>query len=229
MKDFLFIVPARVGSKRLPGKNLLKLGKKTLLQWTDEALNKSFKKYEVLLTTDSIKIANQGKKASWNVPFLRPKILSEDRTDTLDVVLHALNWRINNGLKDPKYVMLLQLTSPFRSAENILTACKLLKSNEKINAVIGVSYLRHKMKNYYIINKNKLSKISDKNIDDDNTMVQPNGAIYAIKTHILRKYLTFVPPNTYPLLMDEISSIDIDNNFDLEIAKMVIKNKLIRS
>ena len=227
MKDFLFIVPARAGSKRLPDKNLLKLGNKTLIKWTDEALKKSLKNYDVMLTTDSIKIANQGKKMNWNVPFLRPKILSQDSTNTLDVVLHALNWRIDNGLKDPKYVVLLQLTSPFRGSESIIHTCKLLKSNKKINAVIGVNYLKHKIKNYYIINKNKISRISSKDYSDNHDVVQPNGAIYGIETSILRKYSTFVPSNTYPLVMDDISSIDIDNNFDLEIAKMVIKNKLI--
>jgi CMP-N,N'-diacetyllegionaminic acid synthase len=226
MKDFLFIVPARAGSKRLPDKNLLKLGGKTLIKWTDEALKNSFKEYEVLLTTDSIKIANQGKKINWNVPFLRPKSLSQDETTTLDVVLHAINWRLKNGLKDPKYVVLLQLTSPFRSSVTIKKTCKLLESNKQINAVIGVNYLKHKIKNYYIINNNKISAIARKDYDDDHDVVQPNGAIYAIKTSILRKYSTFVPSNTYPLVMDEVSSIDIDNNFDLEIAKMAIKKKL---
>lgn len=226
MKDFLFIVPARAGSKRLPDKNLLKLGGKTLIKWTDEALKNSFKEYEVLLTTDSIKIANQGKKINWNVPFLRPKSLSQDKTTTLDVVLHAINWRLKNGLKDPKYVVLLQLTSPFRSSVTIKKTCKLLESNKQINAVIGVNYLKHKIKNYYIINNNKISAIARKDYDDDHDVVQPNGAIYAIKTSILRKYSTFVPSNTYPLVMDEVSSIDIDNNFDLEIAKMAIKKKL---
>jgi len=227
MKDFLFIVPARAGSKRLPNKNLLRLGNKTLINWTDEALKKSFKKYDVMLTTDSTKIANQGKKMNWNVPFLRPKTLSQDNTNTLDVVFHALNWRLANGLKDPKYIVLLQLTSPFRGSDIIIKGCKLLKSNKKINAVIGVNYLKHKIKNYYIINKNKISSISRKDYDDDHAVIQPNGAIYAIKTSILRKYSTFIPSNTYPLVMDDISSIDIDNSFDLEIAKMVIKNKLI--
>ena len=227
MKDFLFIVPARAGSKRLPDKNLIKLGNKTLIQWTDEALKNSLKKYDIMLTTDCKKIANQGKKMNWNVPFLRPKILSQDETNTLDVVFHALNWRIDNGLKDPKYVVLLQLTSPFRGADSIIKTCKLIKSNKKINAVMGVNYLKHKIKNYYIINKDKISSIYNKAYDDSHDVVQPNGAIYAIKTSILRQYSTFVPENTYPLVMDNISSIDIDNNFDLEVAKMIIKNKLI--
>ena len=68
MKGFLFIVPARAGLKRLPGKNLIKLGNKTLIQWTDEALKNSLKKYDIMLTTDCKKIANQGKKMNWNVP-----------------------------------------------------------------------------------------------------------------------------------------------------------------
>ena len=228
MKDFLFIVPARGGSKRLPNKNLLKLGNKTLIQWVDDALKNSLKKYDVLLTTDSTKIANLGKNIGWNVPFLRPKNLSQDKTTTLDVVLHALNWRIENGFKDPKYILLLQLTSPFRGKESIESTIKILKNNEKINAVIGVSYLKHKIKNYYTINKHKISSVYSKDYNCDNAVVEPNGAIYAIKTSILRKYSTFVPSRTYPLVMDDISSIDIDNNFDVEIAKMIIKNKLIK-
>ena len=102
MKDFLFIVPARGGSKRLPNKNLMKIGGISLLQWTDNAVKASDKDADISLTTDNLRIAEEGKKLGWNVPFIRPKNLSQDSSRTFDAVIHLLNWRKNNGLNSLK-------------------------------------------------------------------------------------------------------------------------------
>ena len=229
MKDFLFIVPARGGSKRLPNKNLMKIGGISLLQWTDNAVKACDKDADISLTTDNKKIAEEGQKLGWNVPFIRPKNLSQDSSRTFDAVIHLLNWRKNNGLKDPKYIVLLQVTSPFRGKGSIDSSCKIIKENVGINAVVGFVYLKHKLENYYTIKKDNLHNIYNKNIHKSNNIAKPNGAIYTIKTSILRKYKTFIPPKTYPLIMDDVCSIDIDNSLDLELANNIIKNKLIKA
>ena len=92
MKNVIFVLTARDGSKRLPNKNMKILKHKPLIFWTINSINKAYKNPVVYISTDSVKIANYCKNMNIIVPFIRPKRISKDNTSSFTVVKHLLNW-----------------------------------------------------------------------------------------------------------------------------------------
>jgi len=109
----LGVIPARGGSKGVPGKNIKILGGKPLIQYTLEAAQQSKLITKIIVSTDSEEISMCARSLGIEVPFLRPALLAQDHSPTLPVVQHALNFFLEQG----EYydgVCLLQVTSPFR-------------------------------------------------------------------------------------------------------------------
>ena len=125
--NYIAIIPARAGSKRLPGKNLLDIAGKPLIAWTIEAAVNAGLFERIIVSTDSREIADIAVEYGAEVPFLRPEELSGDNSTTADVLKHLL---IASGLDEDKlctHFALLQPTSPLRNAENIKEAVDLRK------------------------------------------------------------------------------------------------------
>ena len=139
LSDLMIIVPARGGSKRVPGKNLKQLGGLSLLARVDASVSDSRLKAEVVLTTDDSAIAAEGARLGWSVPFMRPGALATDAASTNSAILHLLNWRNANGESDPKYIMVLQPTSPFRSGLSLARAMALMTERDDVDSVVGMS------------------------------------------------------------------------------------------
>lgn len=221
--DNLILVPARGGSKRLPGKNLRRLGDKTLLQWTQWSIAQAALTAPVLLTTDDPDIASAGRALGWDVPFLRPAHLATDDATTLDAVLHALDWRLARGLADPVRIVLLQVTSPFRSGESLRAGIDLLQADTDTNAVIGMRRLPHGAAALYgMAGDGYLQSLGSDRAGD---AYVPNGAFYAIKVDALRRERRFVPSCSKPLPMDDLESLDIDTEYDWMVAETAILAK----
>ena len=127
-KKILGVVVARLNSKRLKNKNILRYKKKMLIEHTFESAKKSKFIDNIILSSESEKIINLAKKIGYNVPFKRPKNLSKDNIDAVKVVLHALK-----KIKDSyDYVILLQPTSPLRKSKDIDESIKkIFKNNYK--------------------------------------------------------------------------------------------------
>jgi len=133
----LAIIPARGGSKRLPRKNLLKLGGKPLITWTIDAAIESGCFVDVLVSTDDQEIADIAKSQGALVPWLRPKELATDTATSIDVLLHSLDWyERERGKVDG--VMLLQPTSPFRSVETIQDAAARFQNAGSDKPIVSV-------------------------------------------------------------------------------------------
>jgi CMP-N-acetylneuraminic acid synthetase len=129
----LGLVPARGGSKGIPGKNVRPLGGRPLLAWTAEAALASRRLSRVVLSTDDEGIAEAGRRCGLEIPFLRPAELARDDTPTLPVVQHALEM-LGDGFDA---VCLLQPTSPFRRAGDI-DACIAMLEERELDAVVSV-------------------------------------------------------------------------------------------
>src|SRR5438477_7168262 len=114
----LGLIPARGGSKGVPGKNIRMLGGKPLLQYTAESALRSARLTKTILSTDDDRIAEVGRTCGLEVPFIRPAELAEDSTPTLPVIKHALEWMEDQGMRFDA-VCLLQPTSPFRKSSDI--------------------------------------------------------------------------------------------------------------
>jgi CMP-N,N'-diacetyllegionaminic acid synthase len=132
----LGIVPARGGSKGIPGKNVRLLGGKPLLVHTAEAALAARRLSRVVLTTDDEKIAEVGRGCGLEVPFLRPAELARDNTPTLPVLQHAVAELEKTGDRFDA-VCLLQPTSPFRRAGDIDGCIELLET-EGLDTVVSV-------------------------------------------------------------------------------------------
>jgi CMP-N-acetylneuraminic acid synthetase len=125
MSTFLGIIPARGGSKRLPGKNIAPLAGKPLIAWTIEAAKKSMLD-SFLVSTDSREIADIAHEYGAWVPFLRPRALATDEAKTVDVLRHAVKYAVEKcGIK-PDYIVTLQPTTPTRTERDINVAVEFM-------------------------------------------------------------------------------------------------------
>ena len=112
----LGLIPARGGSKGVPNKNIKLLGDKPLLEYTSEVALQSKYISKLVLSSDSDQIIKAGEKLGIEIPFKRPSDLAEDKSPTLPVILHALDFYESQGIFFDA-VCLLQVTNPFRTVD----------------------------------------------------------------------------------------------------------------
>jgi N-acylneuraminate cytidylyltransferase len=232
MKNFriLALIPARGGSKRLPGKNIKVLGSKPLIAWSIDIVKGNPYICDILVSTDCPDIADVAKEFGAYVPWLRPEIYSTDTSSSVDMTIHALNWyEENHGLVDG--VLLLQPTSPFRNQKILQLGIELFK--EKKNPVIAVSKTHIHPSWTFKIVEGKLIPFMDQNgmekrSQDLDSAFIVNGSFYLTSPIYLKNTLSFYKPIAIPLIIEnEIESIDIDTILDFEFAEyLATKYKL---
>ena len=225
-KSILAIIPARKGSKRLVGKNMLDLKEKPLIAWTIEEALKSKYIDNIIISSDDENIINFSKQyKEINVPFIRPKELSTDKANSLDLVLHALNFYRSN-YKNFDYVMLLQPTSPLRKSKDIDYSIEELSKDVK--SVVSVCETEHSPLWSNILPDNKSMKnFLSKEIQNLRSQDLPkyyrlNGAIYISEVEYLVKEKGFLGGQTKAYTMPIERSIDIDTKIDLELCKILL-------
>ena len=138
----LAIITARGGSKGLPGKNIKLMAGKPMIVWTIEAARQAQSVARVCVSTDDAAIASVSRDWGAEVPFLRPVELARDDTPGIAPVLHAVKWMEEHEGYRPDYVMLLQPTSPLRTAQDITSATELAESKGG-DSVVSVSEVKH--------------------------------------------------------------------------------------
>jgi CMP-N,N'-diacetyllegionaminic acid synthase len=218
---FLFIVPARGGSKRLPGKHLLTLGGRPLIEWTAQSIQQSGLSVECLMTTDDVAIAAVGQKLGWLVPFLRPAELALDSSPTVDAVIHALDWHRENRGVDPEIVILLQVTSPLRSGGDIRGAVSLLQENGDAQAVVTMTESKSGRHGRWSVGCDGFILQTERHHPCQS--LEPNGAVYAIRSSVLRDERSFFPSRTMAYVMPFERSVDIDTVDDLQLAETLLR------
>lgn len=135
----LFLIPARGGSKGLPGKNIRPLLGKPLITWTIETALEAARLVngQVIVSTDDESIAQVAREAGATVPFMRPAELARDTSSSMDVVLHAIQFMQAAGHAFD-YLCMLEATSPQRDAHDVLGAIRLLQASPEAESVVGV-------------------------------------------------------------------------------------------
>lgn len=218
MNELLVVVPARGGSKRLPGKNLRELGGRSLLTRTADALRDSGVSATCVLSTDDDAIAAAGAALGWLVPFQRPASLSGDDAATAPVVLHAVDWFKETKGRDPDLVMVLQVTSPFRNGACIAQALERIEARPDADAVVAMTRIDRAPHHLFAADADGYAApISVE--EAPRPLLTPNGALYLIRTQVLRRTDSLFPPRTVPLMMDGIAAIDIDDDDDWRLAE----------
>ena len=109
----LGFIPARIGSKGIPRKNLVPLAGKPLVAWVCETARRCRFLSDVIVSTDSDEIIAVAQACGVRAPFLRPEALGEDTTLVIDVILHALHWLKDHEGREYEWVCLFQPSSPF--------------------------------------------------------------------------------------------------------------------
>lgn len=222
--NILGIIPARGGSKGIPRKNIKILNGKPLIVHTiEQALLSNLN--SVIVTTDDQEIINIAQKAGVDVPFVRPKELSNDFSLSIDVTIHALlkMQEIHNTKYDA--IMLLQPTAPFRESIDINNCIDLLNSNNQVDSVISVvdveAYHPARMKyieNGFLIDPLFCEKIENQNRQDLEPMYIRNGAIYLTRKNVLLNR-SYKGDKSLAYVMPKNRSINIDTNFDFQLAE----------
>ena len=223
----LVVIPARGGSKGLPGKNIKKLNGKPLIHYTIEAAREVFKDQDIIVSTDSIEIKNVAEETGLKVPFLRPSELSTDTANSQDVLVHALKYYESSNLK-PDYIVLLQVTSPLRTAQQVREALSLI--HPEMDMVVSVTetssnpyYVLYEEDDSGYLQKSKQSNFTRR--QDCPEVWELNGAIYIINTNslLLKPMSEFTKLIKYP--MNKQTSIDIDDQIDFDLASLIVKEK----
>ncbi len=227
----LAIIAARGGSKGLPQKNILDCAGKPLIAWTIEAALKSTHVDSVLVNTDSQAIADVALEYGAWVPFLRSAELAEDESGIVDVIKDVLA-RLQGLSYQFDYVLLLQPTSPLRTAEHIDQALEEYFSNKQSDSDTLISVKQVDSKFLWVLGEDADSGYIFNHYDvdlTDNTRRQalpkcylPNGAIYLAK---IDGFEGFYGEHTRPYLMDDVSSTDIDYQKDLDRAARHLRKR----
>jgi len=224
----LALIPARGGSVSIPRKNLAVLGNMPLIAWTIVQAKHVADLDRIIVSTEDVEIAEIAKKYGAEVPFMRPEELAHSDTPTIDVVFHALNWLESNQSYFADAVLLLQPTSPFRTDADIKQAIGLLRT-EKCPAVVSVTPSHpHPFLAFRVNSCGCLEQFWNYDINQARRQDLPdayylNGAIYVIRTDVLRRCKSFIPPGTKALIMPRERSLDIDEPFDLLIAHALVE------
>jgi len=224
-KKILALIPARGGSKSLPGKNTKMLNGKPLIAWSIDAAKNSKYIDRVVVSTDSVGIAKISKEYGADVPFIRPNELATDTATSLDVIIHCMDWLKEKERTEYDYLVLLQPTSPLRNNLHIDRSIEKFFSNKKTQSLVSVTRVK---KNPYwmkVVNENGFldnivteNKVCFRRQDLSDVFVL-NGAIYVIGSKDLILYKGFNTPFTSYYEMDEEHSVDIDDLHDFMLAK----------
>jgi CMP-N,N'-diacetyllegionaminic acid synthase len=219
----LAVVAARGGSKGVPRKNVLLLGDKPMIAWTVEAALASTTVDRVIVSSDDREIIDAAVAAGADAPFVRPAELARDDTPGTAPVIHALD----SVQEAYDYVVLLQPTSPFRTAEDIDAAVELCAGSDapSVVSVAPTKSSPHWM--YYLRDDCSMTPVvpADKVIGRRQELppvFELNGAVYVARTAWLRTTESFFGNETLAYVMPEERSYEIDTPSDLLIARAVL-------
>jgi len=228
--EILGLIPARSGSKGIPGKNLRLLGGKSLVARAAESGLESRLVKRVILSTDSQEIAAEGMRAGAEVPFLRPAELAQDDTPSSAVVFHALDWlRENEGFL-PDILVLLQPTAPLRTGRHVDEALELLLDSGARSVVSVTEVPGHYHPAWqFVIRDGELHPFLERPVPSRRQELSKtytrNGAIYAAWTETWRSGKIAYGPGCIPYLMEPDASVNVDGPEDLALAEFFLARR----
>lgn len=220
------IVPARGGSKGLPGKNLRPLAGKPLIRHTLECAMRAKEISNVVVSTDDPEIAESANTvAGVEVPFLRPAELSGDYASAVDVYLHAAEW-IGSRKGPVEAICALLPTAPLRRPDDV-DACIALFRRAKAESVLSVVGTKPTAWHQTMCDDGRLTapagvKVSIDNRQSFGRTVIPNGSIYVLDLAALAASRSYFGARTFGYEMPASRSIDIDGEDDLLMAEALL-------
>jgi CMP-N-acetylneuraminic acid synthetase len=225
----LGIVPARGGSEAIPRKNLAQVAGRSLLAWTADAALGARRLSRVILSTDSPEIANAGRACGLDVPFLRPAALALHETPIVPVLQHVLEM-LTDQPQQPDAVVLLQPTSPLRRAEHIDEAIDRLEATAA-DSVVSVVEVPHHYNPVSVLReeRGRLVPYGDgptvmRRQDKPRVFARNGPAVVAVRADVVRQGSLY-GADSRAMLMNPEDSIDIDTQWDLDIADWLLTRR----
>ena len=226
-ENTLFLIPARGGSKGIPGKNIKLLGGKPLINYTIEAARELVSDEQICVSTDDAAIIETVKKTGLEVPFVRPADLADDHAGMQGVMVHALDFYAEKKGRDYDKIVLLQPTSPFRIARHISEAFDLY--DESLDMVVSVKEADSNP--YYVhFQENKhgfLEKLLDGHFTTRQsvpTVYEYNGAVYVINADAIRRCSRSHFTKVKKYVMSSRDSLDLDTPLDWAFCEFLMKH-----
>lgn len=229
---FLAIIPARGGSKGVPGKNIKLIHGKPLIAWSIQQALASRYLDRIIVSTDSREIASVSEELGIKVPFLRPPELARDESPTIDAVIHVLDQLENEG-QTFDYILLLEPTSPLRKQNDIDQAitslCDFVQDADGLVSV-GEVHMEHplivkRINSYYL--EPYIS--SDTNIyqrQQTDKAYFPYGVAYIVKTSVCKLSRTIYTEKSIPYYIERWQNYEIDDEIDFFITELLMKKFL---
>lgn len=218
----LAVIPARGGSKGVPRKNIRDLAGKPLLAWSIEAAKRSDHIDRVIVSSEDGEILDVAKAWGADVPFVRPELLARDETPGIDPILHALE-----QLPDYEYVVLLQPTSPLRTAEDIDRCIEQMLRAEAPCCVTVTEPAKSPYWMYTLGADNRIEPLIQAEQVARRQDLPPayalNGAVYVAETEWLKRSKSFLAAGVVAHIMPGERSLDIDTELDLYLAEAMLK------
>lgn len=225
----LAVIPARGGSKAIERKNIKPFLNRPLIEYTFDAAKKSRYIDRIVLSTDDRHIADIGLKNGIEVPFMRPAELAQDKSPTLPVIQHAVHFLEEHDDYKPDYILILQPTSPLRTATHIDEALDIL-IDSAADSVVSVMEVPHQFNpmSLMVLDKNRLKHYCSEHERYTSRQEKPlfyarNGAaVYAFTYETLMINNSLYGNDCRPYVMKKEYSIDIDDPIDFEIAQFLL-------
>lgn len=223
--NILVVIPARGGSKGLPGKNIKELCGKPLIAYSIDVARIITSDDNICVSTDDKKIIDAVENYGLHVPFVRPAEFATDTATANDVLLHAVDFYEKQGKSFDK-LLLLQPTSPLRKIEEVKEAIELYRDD--IDMVVSVTNSHAPA---VLCNDNEqgfLELVYNKKADVRQTLptfYEFNGAIYVINIKALKEKGLGGFDKRVKYIMPKESSVDIDDIYDFMLIESIIKSK----
>jgi CMP-N,N'-diacetyllegionaminic acid synthase len=221
----LGVIPARGGSKGIPGKNIRDLCGKPMIAWTIEEAKKSRYLDRIIVSSDDESIIEIAKLYGADVPFVRPAVLAKDDTPGIEPVLHALR-----ELPGYDFVVLLQPTSPLRQVADI-DGCIETCLRTGANACVSVVEPKHHPNWMFFTDDNGfMHPINRDEVVYGRRQELPavyalNGAVYVARVDWLQCNRSFLGQGVQAYVMSSYNSVDVDTELDLKLAALLLASR----
>ena len=222
----LGIIPARGGSKGLPGKNILNTNGKPLIGWTIEMARKSNYIDRVVVSTDDEKIAEVSKSVGAEIPFIRPDELATDTAKTTDVVIDLIN-KLENLGEEYDIIVLLEPTSPLRKPNDIDSTIEAITKDGEFDGAITLGKYKTHPELAKEVDENGLVEAKTHNSENRRQDLKefyfPFGVAYVIKTEIFKKERSFYPKKLGHYRIEDWQCHEIDDYWDWVCVEAIMK------
>ena len=236
MHDYFAVIPARAGSKGIPDKNIQLIGGKPMIEFTLEAALASTELGSTIVSTDSSDVTELAIEKGVNIPFKRPHNLSTDDARTSDVLMHALDWYNSHHNQYPINIVLLQPTSPFRTAYDIDQAVKMFNNSRKNNLISACELMQHPNDCLMQTDDGRFQKVEVGSKSNSHSGRQTfshtifiDGAIYISSVAAFLETGDMIGEDPEVMMLPQSHAIDIDTPFDLELARSIYKSGMLES